>query len=109
MAKTKKWAQKASARMEKKGTKGSLTRAAHKAGYKSALPYAHHIQANPEDYSGKMRKKANFAVNINGGEQVLNTATSQKARDLIGNRQFVLKDKKAFRQPHSMIKRPDCM
>jgi hypothetical protein len=61
----KKWAQKASERMERKGTKGSLTRAAHKAGYKSALAYAHHIQSSPGDYSGKMRKKAGFAVNIN--------------------------------------------
>lgn len=61
----KKWAQAASERMEKKGTKGSLTEAAHKAGYASALPYARHIEANKGKYSGKMRKKANFAVNIN--------------------------------------------
>lgn len=61
----KKWAQKAETRMERKGTKGSLTRAAHAAGYKSALPYARHIESHPSRYSGKMRKKAAFAVNIN--------------------------------------------
>ena len=61
-----KWAQKAARRMEKKGTEGSLTKAANSAGYDSALAYAHHIMAAPEgEYSGKMRKKANFAANIN--------------------------------------------
>lgn len=61
----KKWAQAAVKQMKKKGTEGSLTRAAHAAGYDSALAYAHHIKANKEDYSGKMRKKANFAANMN--------------------------------------------
>ena len=60
----RKWAQKAEARMEKKGTKGSLTRAAHKAGYSSALGYAHHIESTP-GASTKMKRKANFAININ--------------------------------------------
>jgi hypothetical protein len=64
-AKPKKWAQKATAEMKDKGTEGSLTAAAHKAGYGSALAYAHHIQSDKEDFSGKMRKKAGFAVNIN--------------------------------------------
>lgn len=63
-----KWAQKAEERMEKKGTKGSLTRAAHKAGYSSALGYAKHIKADKDDFSPKMRKKANFAVSINKGK-----------------------------------------
>lgn len=60
-----KWAQKANERMEKKGTKGSLTQAAHKAGYSSPMAYAKHIKSHKDEYSGKMRKKANFAVNIN--------------------------------------------
>lgn len=60
-----KWIQRATNKMEKKGTKGSLTRAAHRAGYDSATEYAHHIEANKEDFSPKMRKKANFAVNVN--------------------------------------------
>lgn len=60
-----KWMQAARKRMQRKGTEGSLTKAAHGAGYKSALSYAHHIKANPDDYSGKMLKKANFAVNAN--------------------------------------------
>lgn len=61
----KKWAQKANKRMEEKGTKGSLTRAAHKAGYDSPLAYARHIKSHKGQYSGAMRKKANFAANIN--------------------------------------------
>lgn len=60
-----KWMQAATARMKSKGTEGSLTRAAHRAGYDSALAFAHHIQGDKEDYSGKMRKKANFAINAN--------------------------------------------
>lgn len=61
-----KWAQKAARRMKEKGTEGSLTKAAHAAGHDSALEYAHHILAAPEgEYSGKMRRKANFAANIN--------------------------------------------
>lgn len=61
----KKWAQKSVARMKEKGTVGSLTTAAHRAGYGSALQYAKHIKAAPGDFSGKMRKKAGWAVNIN--------------------------------------------
>lgn len=61
----KKWAQKAEKRMEEKGTKGSLTKAAHAAGYDSPLAYARHIKSNKDEYSPKMRKKANFATNIN--------------------------------------------
>jgi hypothetical protein len=60
-----KWAQKANKRMERKGTKGSLTLAARKSGYDSPLAYARHIKSHKDEYSGKMRKKANFAVNIN--------------------------------------------
>ena len=60
-----KWAQHATERMKEKGTEGSLTRAAHRAGYGTGLAYAHHIQSDPSDFSGKMRKKAGFAVNIN--------------------------------------------
>ena len=62
---SQKWAQKATERMEEKGTKGSLTKDAHRAGYGSAMAYAHHIKSDPGDFSGKMRKKAGFAVNIN--------------------------------------------
>jgi hypothetical protein len=60
-----KWAQKATKKMKEKGTEGSLTRAAHSAGYDSPLEYAHHIKSHKDEYSGKMRKKANFAANIN--------------------------------------------
>lgn len=63
-AATDKWAQKADEKMEEKGTKGSLTKAAHSAGYSSPIEYAHHILAS-KDASTKMKRKANFAVNIN--------------------------------------------
>lgn len=50
--------------MEKKGTVGSLTRMAHRAGYSSPLAYARKIKNDPHA-SGKAKKKANWAVNIN--------------------------------------------
>lgn len=62
-----KWAQKATKKMEQKGTKGSLTKAAHGAGYDSPLSYAHHIMSSKKA-SPKMKAKANFAVNINKGK-----------------------------------------
>lgn len=55
MAKEK-WMQKASEKMEEKGTKGSFTRAAKKAG-KSVAEYAKEEEHAP----GKMGMKARFA------------------------------------------------
>ena len=51
--------------MKKKGTVGSLTRAAKRAGYSSAMAYARAIKRNPGKYSAALRKKANFAINVN--------------------------------------------
>lgn len=59
-----KWAQKATAKMKEKGTEGSLTAAAHKAGYSSAMEYAAHEKSSP-NASTKMKRKALFALNIN--------------------------------------------
>ena len=64
-ASKKRWIQKATKRMKQKGTVGSLTRAAKRAGYSSALSYARHILANKSKYSSTMVKKAVFAVNAN--------------------------------------------
>jgi hypothetical protein len=58
-----KWMQKATEKMEKKGTKGSLTKAAHRAGF-SPMEYAHHLKASP-NASTKMKRKAQFALNAN--------------------------------------------
>jgi hypothetical protein len=63
----KHWMQKATAKMKEKGTEGSLTSAAHHAGYDSALAFAHHIKGNP-DATTKMKRKANFAINANKGK-----------------------------------------
>jgi len=60
-----KWAQKASKKMEKKGTVGSFTKIASSAGYDSPLEYAKHVMANPSSHSPSTVKKANFAKNIN--------------------------------------------
>lgn len=49
---------------KEKGTEGSLTAAAHKAGFGSALDYAHHEKSNP-DASTKMKRKAQWAINMN--------------------------------------------
>lgn len=60
-----KWIQKATVRMKQKGTIGSLTRAAKRAGYSSAMSYARHILANKNKFSSVMVKKAQFAINAN--------------------------------------------
>jgi len=63
--KPKKWAQKATKKMEEKGTVGSFTTVAHKAGYDSPLEYAKHVMAAPDEFSPSTVKKANFAKNVN--------------------------------------------
>ncbi len=59
-----KWIQKATSKMKKKGTEGSLTEAAHHAGYGSAMEFARHEKSSP-NASTKMKRKANFALNVN--------------------------------------------
>ena len=59
-----KWAQKAVKKMKAKGTEGSLTKAAHHEGYSSPMEFARHEKASPTA-STKMKRKANFALNIN--------------------------------------------
>ena len=62
----KKWAQKASEKMEQKGTVGTFTKQSHAAGYSSPLEYARHVMAAPEgEFSPTTRKRAGFAKNIN--------------------------------------------
>ena len=56
----KKWIQKAVNKMERKGTEGSLTKAAHKAG-ESPMEFA---RAHKHS-KGKVGKKARFALNVN--------------------------------------------
>jgi hypothetical protein len=60
-----KWAQKASKRMEEKGTKGSFTKWAHSHGYNSPLAAARHVMSRKDKYSPSIVKEANFARNIN--------------------------------------------
>ncbi len=47
-----------------KGSEGTLTAAAHRAGYGSALDYARHEKNDP-DASTKMKRKAQWALNMN--------------------------------------------
>jgi hypothetical protein len=61
----KKWAQKATNKMEEKGTEGSFTKIAHRAGYSSPLEYAREVMAAPSEHSSETVKKANFAKNVN--------------------------------------------
>lgn len=57
------WIQKATDRMEKKGTKGSFGRIAARMGM-STKGAANKIMANPDNYSSSTVKKANFAKNV---------------------------------------------
>jgi hypothetical protein len=53
----------AEGRREKKaGTKGSLTRAAHRAGFSTATAYAHHVKAHPEGVSTLTKQRSNMAL-----------------------------------------------
>lgn len=47
---------------------GALTAQAHKAGYKTALEFAHHVDANPEKYNLTTRKRATFLLNLVGNK-----------------------------------------
>ena len=58
----KKWIQKAVTKMKEKGTVGSFSKAAKKAG-KSTSAYATKVLNNPKA-SPAMKKKANFAKNV---------------------------------------------
>ena len=61
----KKWIQKATDRMKEKGTVGSFSAAAKRAD-KSTGSYAREVLANPGDFSGTTRKRAQFAENVSG-------------------------------------------
>lgn len=61
MAATK-WMQTESRREKHAGTKGSLTRTAHRAGFGSATAYARHVHAHPEGVSTKTKRRANMAL-----------------------------------------------
>jgi len=62
LAEAEKWIQKATARMEKKGTKGSFSAAASRAGMDTRA-YARKVLNDP-NASPAMKKKANFARNV---------------------------------------------
>lgn len=59
----KHWIQDATDKMEKKGTKGSFSRYAHRHN-ESTKEAADKIHAHPKKYSPALRKKANFARNV---------------------------------------------
>lgn len=44
------------------GTKGSLTRSAHRAGFSSATAYAHHVKSHPEGVSKLTKQRSNMAL-----------------------------------------------
>jgi hypothetical protein len=59
-----KWIQKASRKMEAKGTKGSFTKWAHAHGFKDSKSASRHVMAHKDKYSPAIIKKANFARNV---------------------------------------------
>lgn len=61
----KKWIQKATREMKRKGTTGSFSAAAKRAD-KSTAGYANEVLANPDDFSPTTRKRAQFAKNVSG-------------------------------------------
>ena len=59
------WIQNAVDRMKAKGTVGSFTEQAKRAGFDSALAYAKHIKKNPGNVSDTTKKRAQFVLNTN--------------------------------------------
>lgn len=57
-----KWIQKATERMKEKGTEGSFSRAAKRAGMSTSAFAAHELSS--PNASPTMKKKANFARNV---------------------------------------------
>ena len=61
----KKWIQKATKEMKRKGTVGSFSAAAKRAD-KSTGAYAREVLGNPGDFSDTTRRRAQFAENVSG-------------------------------------------
>ena len=61
---TDQWAQEAEEEMKKKGTIGKFTKKAKKSGM-TTVEYAKKVLANPDSYSEKTRKQAQFMKNLN--------------------------------------------
>ena len=89
----KKWIQAATKKMEQKGTKGSFSKAAKKAG-KSTSAFATSVLANPSA-SPKMKKKAQFAKNVMGGSTPL-APSHPKAKAMVEGRKSNMQTKCDF-------------
>lgn len=89
----KKWIQAATKKMEQKGTKGSFSRTAKKAGMGTGA-YASHVLAS-DTASPKMKKKAQFAKNVMGGSTPL-SKNSLKGSELTNDRSANLAHKNSF-------------
>lgn len=60
-----KWIQKATQRMKAKGTTGSFSKQAERAGM-TTKQFANKVLSNKDDYSSTTVKRANFAKNVAG-------------------------------------------
>jgi hypothetical protein len=92
-----KWIQKAVSKMKEKGTVGSFSAAAKKAGKSTAQETASVLKAGSHA-SGAMKKKAQFAKNmrsIHGGKDEISTS-SMKGHELSSDRASNLKAKEEF-------------
>ena len=56
------WMAAESKREKKAGTKGSLTRTAHRAGFSSATSFARHVHSHPEKFGTKTKQRSNMAL-----------------------------------------------
>src|SRR5271163_3244654 len=93
----KHWIQGAVSKMKAKGTVGSFSAAAKKAGKSTAQEESSVLKAGSHA-SSKMRKKAQFAKNmshLHGGKDVISTS-SLKGHELSSDRAANLKSKSEF-------------
>jgi hypothetical protein len=58
----KNWMAHEAKREKKAGTKGSLTRQAHRAGYDNATSFARHVRSNPDKFSTLTKQRSNMAM-----------------------------------------------
>jgi hypothetical protein len=95
----KHWIQGAVKKMEKKGTVGSFSAAAKRAG-KSTAAEASSVLKPGSHASSKMKKKAQFAKNmshLHGGVDVI-SKDSMKGQALVEGRKDNLASKKSFKR-----------
>jgi hypothetical protein len=79
------WIKEATDRMKAKGTVGSFTEQAKRAGFDSALAYAKHVKKNPDSVNETTRKRAQFVLNTSKAAYGMEIPNYQFAGQYLGD------------------------